>query len=541
MAGASSKEVMSMVDEKNVAGKTAEDLAKDQREISVSEFFEKNRHLLGYDNPTRALLTVVKELVDNSLDAAEEARVLPRIWVEIKPNGVNRFRVTVKDNGPGMIDKQIPLTLGKLLYGSKFFRLRQSRGQQGIGGSGAILYSQLTTGKTTNIISSTGNGKTSYYELMIDVKKNEPEIVSHRLIEDGKLWHGLKIETEVEGRYVESKRGITEYMKQVAIGNPFADIVFDGPSGKLKFPRGANELPPLPKEITPHPHGVELGIFRRMLKATKSRTIASFLTNDFSRVGAGTAKEICKLAGIDPKISPKRLEITDTEKIFKAVKKVKLMRPPLDCLSPLGEDLLIKGLKKEFNAEFYAAITRPPEVYRGNPFQIECAVAYGGELPLDSQVELFRITNRVPLLYQEGDCAITKAMLGTDWRRYGLQKSGRSMPTGPAVILVHFASVWVPFVSESKQAISSYPIIIKEIKLALQELGRRLQRHVSGKRRVEMQQRRKQIFDRYLPEVANAVGKLTSKKPEPILKKLKVIMKKSTGVVVDGKEDKGKA
>jgi len=190
MAGASSKEVMSMVDEKNVAGKTAEDLAKDQREISVSEFFEKNRHLLGYDNPTRALLTVVKELVDNSLDAAEEARVLPRIWVEIKPNGVNRFRVTVKDNGPGMIDKQIPLTLGKLLYGSKFFRLRQSRGQQGIGGSGAILYSQLTTGKTTNIISSTGNGKTSYYELMIDVKKNEPEIVSHRLIEDGKLWHG---------------------------------------------------------------------------------------------------------------------------------------------------------------------------------------------------------------------------------------------------------------------------------------------------------------------------------------------------------------
>ncbi len=534
---------MLMADEKNIAGKTAKELAKDQREISVSEFFEKNRHLLGYDNPTRALLTVIKELVDNSLDAAEEARVLPRIWVEIKPNGPNRFRVVVKDNGPGMVDKQIPLALGKLLYGSKFFRLRQSRGQQGIGGSGAILYSQLTTGKPTNIISSTGNGKTSYYELMIDVKKNEPEIVSHRLIEDKKLWHGLKIEMEVEGRYVESKRGITEYMKQVAIGNPFADIIFDGPGGKLEFPRGANELPPLPKEITPHPHGVELGIFRRMLKATKSRTVASFLTNDFSRVGAGSAKQICKLAGIDPKISPKRLEIADTEKIFKAIKKVKLMRPPLDCLSPLGEDLLVKGLKKEFNAEFFAAITRPPEVYRGNPFQVECAVAYGGELSPDSQVDLFRVTNRVPLLYQEGDCAITKAVMGTDWRRYGLQQSGRSMPSGPAIIVVHFASVWVPFVSESKQAISSYPIIIKEIKLALQELGRKLQRHVSGQRRIEMQYRRRQIFDRYLPEVANAVGKLTNKKPEPILKNLKDIMKKSVGVVVDGKEgseDKGK-
>jgi len=540
MVGAASKEVILMVDEKNIAGKTAKELAKDQREISVSEFFEKNRHLLGYDNPTRALLTVVKELVDNSLDAAEESRVLPRIWVEIKPNGPNRFRVMVKDNGPGMVDKQIPLALGKLLYGSKFFRLRQSRGQQGIGGSGAILYSQLTTGKPTNIISSTGNGKTSYYELMIDVKKNEPEIVSHRLIEDKKLWHGLKIEMEVEGRYVESKRGITEYMKQVAIGNPFADIIFDGPSGKLEFSRGASELPPLPKEITPHPHGVELGIFRRMLKATKSRTVASFLTNDFSRVGAGSAKEICRLAGIEPKISPKRLEITDTEKIFRAIKKVKLMRPPLDCLSPLREDLLVKGLKKEFNAEFFAAITRPPEVYRGNPFQVECAIAYGGELSPDSQVNLFRITNRVPLLYQEGDCAITKAVMGTDWRRYGLQQSGRSMPSGPAVVVVHFASVWVPFVSESKQAISSYPIIIKEIKLALQELGRKLQRHVSGRRKIEMQQRRKQIFDRYLPEVANAVSKLTNKKPEPILKNLKDIMKKSVGVIVDGKEDKGK-
>jgi len=532
---------MLMVDEKDIAGKTAEELAKGQREISVSEFFEKNRHLLGYDNPTRALLTVIKELVDNSLDAAEEARVLPRIWIEIKPNGVNRFRVMVKDNGPGMVDKQIPLALGKLLYGSKFFRLRQSRGQQGIGGSGAILYSQLTTGKPTNIIASTGNGKTSYYELMIDVKKNEPEIVSHRLIEDGKLWHGLKVEMDIEGRYVDSKQGIPEYMKQVAIGNPFADIVFDGPNGKVEFLRGANELPPLPKEIMPHPHGVELGIFRRMMKASKSRTIASFLTNDFSRVGAGTAKEICKLAGIDPKISPKRIEIADTEKIFKAIKKVKLMRPPLDCLSPLGEDLLIKGLKKEFKAEFYAAITRPPEVYRGNPFQVECAVAYGGELPPDAQVTLFRITNRVPLLYQEGDCAVSKAVASTDWKRYGLQQSGRSLPAGPAVILVHIVSVWVPFLSESKQAIAAYPDIMKEIKLSLQELGRKLQHHVSGKRRMEMQQRRREIFDRYLPEVANAVGKLTNQKPEPILNKLKSIIKKNTEVVVDGrsKEETG--
>jgi DNA topoisomerase-6 subunit B len=515
----------------------AEKLSRDQREVSVSEFFEKNRHLLGYDNPTRALLTVVKELVDNSLDAAEEARILPRIWVEIKPNGPDRYKVTVKDNGPGMTDKQIPLALGKLLYGSKFFRLRQSRGTQGIGASGAILYSQLTTGKPTTIIASIGNGKTSYYELMIDVKKNEPEIVSHQVINDGKIWHGMKIEMEIEGRYVESRKSVPEYIKQVAIANPYAHIIFNGPNGKMEFPRAANELPPLPKEIMPHPHGVELGILRRMLKATRSRTVASFLMNDFSRVGAGTAKEICKLAGIDPRMSPQRLEIEESERLFKAMQKVKLIRPPTDCLSPLGEDLLLKGLQKEYKAEFFAAVTRPPEVYRGNPFQVEAAIAYGGELPPDQPVKIIRFTNRVPLLYQEGDCAITKAIAATDWRRYGLSQSGKSIPTGPAVILVHLASVWVPYISESKQAIASYPVIIKEIKLALQEVGRRLQRHVAGKRRKEMQQRRREIFERYLPVVAESVAKLTNKKPEPILNKLKSMIKKSTEAIVDGRRE----
>jgi DNA topoisomerase-6 subunit B len=236
-------------------------------------------------------------------------------------------------------------------------------------------------------------------------------------------------------------------------------------------------------------------------------------------------------------MSPQRLEIEESERLFKAMQKVKLIRPPTDCLSPLGEDLLLKGLQKEYKAEFFAAVTRPPEVYRGNPFQVEAAIAYGGELPPDQPVKIIRFTNRVPLLYQEGDCAITKAIAATDWRRYGLSQSGKSIPTGPAVILVHLASVWVPYISESKQAIASYPVIIKEIKLALQEVGRRLQRHVAGKRRKEMQQRRREIFERYLPVVAESVAKLTNKKPEPILNKLKSMIKKSTEAIVDGRRE----
>lgn len=511
-------------------GKTAKDMAKEHKAVAVSEFFERNRHLLGYDNPTRALITVVKELIDNSLDASEEARILPRVWAEIKPTTSERFRVMCKDNGPGIVDKQIPFTMGKLLYGSKFYKLMQSRGQQGLGVKGAVLYSQLTTGKPTTVISSTGNGKTSFYEIMIDIKKNEPKIVSHNYSADGRKWHGLKVEMEIEGRYVESKAGVNEFVRQTSIANPYAEIIFDGPSGRVEYPRSATFLPPLPKEIKPHPYGVELGIFRRMMVNTTSRTVLSFFTNDFTRVGKTSAEEICKLADVDAKISPKRVDMEASEKLFRAMKKAKLLRPPTDCLSPLGEDLILTGLKKGINAEFFSAVTRPPSVYRGNPFQVEVGIAYGGDLPPEGSVELMRLSNRVPLMYQAGDCAIAKSIMGTDWRRYGFQGSGKSMPTGPGFVMVHFASVWVPFVSESKQAISSYPIIIKEIKLALQEAGRKMQRYVSGKRRFELHQQRKKIFEKYIPEVAESLEKLTGKKKEALMPKMQKMAKELTEV-----------
>jgi len=523
-----------MVEEKGpeqaTKGKNAEQMAKEHKEISISEFFEKNRHLLGYDNPTRALITVVKEFIDNSLDACEEAMILPRIWLEVKPTTSERFRIMVKDNGPGMMDKRIPQTLGKLLVGSKFYKLVQSRGQQGLGTKGAVMYAQLTTGKPTTIISSTGDGKTSFYELMIDVKKNEPKTISHQYIEDGKQWHGLKIEVEIEGRYVESKSGVASFIQQVAIANPFAEIIFDGPDGRMEFKRGVMEMPPLPKEIKPHPYGVELGVFRRMIQGTSSRTVKSFFTNDFSRVGGISSEEICKLAGIDPKISPKSLDMDNSEKLFKAMKAVKLLRPPTDCLSPLKENLLLSGLRKEIKAEFFSSVTRSPAVYRGNPFQIEVGIAYGGELPPEGTVDIIRLSNRVPLMYQAGDCAITKAIAGTDWKKYGFGQSGKSLPTGPGVVMVHFASTWVPYTSESKQAVASYSIIIKEIKLALQEAGRRMQRYVSGKRRYELHQQKKRIFERYIPEVAESLSKLTKENQEIIKAKLQKMAKEVTEV-----------
>ena len=506
----------------------AQKMAEQMREVSVAEFFEKNRHLLGYENPTKALLTVVKEAVDNSLDACCEANILPEVKVRIKPKNEDRFKVIVEDNGPGVIPSKVPYAFAKFLYGSKFHRLKQSRGVQGLGIHGAVLYSQLTTGKPVKIIDSTGK-EIHEFELMIDVTKNEPIILSHEKKPNPKKWHGIRIEMEVEGRYIERGKSILEYLKQTAMANPYARIIFYGPSGKVEFKRVARKLPPHPKEIKPHPYGVELGVLRRMLSDTSAKSIISFLTTEFSRIGKNSAKKICKLAKIDPKKKPSELTPEESERLHKAMQKVKIKAPPTNWLSPLGEKLLEEGLQKKMNAEYVVAITRPPTVYRGNPFQVECALAYGGELPPDRTAQLFRFANKVPLMYHHSDCVITKAVKDVDWRRYGLSQPKGQLPQGPLAILVHFASVWVPFTSEGKQAIANYPVIMKEIKLALQEAGRRLGSYVRKKAKLQEKMLRRKMFERYVPEVAKALAELTDKEEKQILNKLEEMVKSRIG------------
>ena len=488
---------------------TAEILSKNLKAISVAEFFEKNRHLLGYENTTKAMLTVVKELVDNSIDACEEAAILPNIRVYVKQSGENKFIIKVEDNGPGIVEDKLPFAFGKLLYGSKFHRLRQSRGTQGIGVSGAILYSQLTSGKPIKITSSIGKKYISNIELMIDVTRNEPHVISSKREKNPEKWHGVKVEMEIEGRYIEKGQSIPEYLKETAIMNPYTKITYFGPNDKVTFPRAVHKLPRRPKEIKPHPYGVELGILRRMVETNKAKNIVSFLKADFSRVGKTSALQMCKLAKINPKRKPRSLDYNDVTRLHKAMQTVKLVSPPTNCLSQLGEETITKGLEKEIKGENFVAITRSPSVYKGRPFAVEVGIAYGGELNPNKTGDLLRFANKVPLLYHQGDCAITEAVKEVDWRRYGLQQSSGSLPTGPLVILVHFASVWVPFTSEGKQAIASYPDITKEVKLALQDAGRKLKKYITGKRRIHEIQMRRNLFERYIPEAAEAISKIS--------------------------------
>ncbi|MBI4980299.1 DNA topoisomerase VI subunit B [Candidatus Woesearchaeota archaeon] len=508
--------------------KTAEELAKKQRDISIAEFFEKNRHLLGFDNPRKALLTAVKEAVDNSLDACEEARILPEINIELIQLSETRFRVIVEDNGPGIVKEQLPKIFAKLLYGSKFFKLAESRGQQGIGISATVLYGQLTTGKPATILSKTGpNRKAIQMKLKINTEKNSPDVEEEQQIDWDEKQHGTRIEVDLEGSYIKGRQSVDEYLKETAIINPHVTIIYTNPeANQVIYSRATDKLPPEPKEIQPHPYGVELGRLIKMLENTECRTLQQFLTTEFCRVSPNTAKEICENSALLPNTKPRDFTREMTEQLYNGIQKTKIMSPPTDCLSPIGEDLIEKSLKKEINAEFYTAVSRPVSVYRGNPFQVEIGIAYGGTQPKEEQVNLLRFANRVPLLYQQGACAFTKSVIATSWKSYGLQQSNGAIPIGPVTILMHIASVWVPFTSESKEALAHYPEIIKEIKLALQEAGRKLQSYVHKKVKVQNQLERANMFDSYIPEVADALSRLTGENKEALIKKLKDMIKK---------------
>lgn len=521
---------------------TAEDLAKKQRNIGVAEFFAKNKHLLGFDNKRKALMTTIKEAVDNALDACEEARIFPEVIVEVIDMGKDRFKIIIEDNGPGIVKAQIPKIFAKLLYGSKFHSLKQSRGQQGIGISASVMYGQLTTGRAAKITSTIKSSSDAhYYELKLNTQTNNPEIIKEQVIEWSNKEHGTKIEIDIEASYHKGTQSIDEYLKETAISNSHATIIYTNPKAEqIIFPRAADTLPPESKEIKPHPEGVELGIMMRMLKFTQQKTLQQFLTSEFTRVGAGTAKQICENAALLPNTKTSRMSREMAEKLMEGIAKTKLMNPPTDCISPITAELLEKGLRKEINAEFYASVSRTPAVYKGNPFAIEAAVAYGGEQKGDDAIRLIRFANRVPLLYQQGGCAITKSILQTAWRSYGLNQSSGNMPIGPCTVVVHIASVWVPFTSESKEAIAHYPEIIKEIKLALQEIGRKLASYIRKRKSISDEAKKRSYIEKYIPHVAiglKEILKLTDSEESNIVHMLEEVLEQKRGKLEEIKID----
>ena len=501
-----------------------------QKQIAISEFFEKNKHFLGFDSLQRAIITAVKESVDNSLDACEEVRILPDIRIEVKRLGGNKVELIAQDNGPGIPRDSIEHVFGKFLLGSRFHAIRQTRGQQGIGITGVVMYSQLTTGAKTRVVSKVEDDATAVFvDLGIDTRKN-------KAIKSGEIrdtWvdnvtgeevnHGLRIETVMNAKYQRGRQSVYQYLRMTSIVNPHATItltVRDKDGGIIEeghWERTTDTLPRVVKEIKPHPHGIHLGTLQRMLREAEERKMTSFLRHNFSGISMRAAREILEKAGLDESRQPRRIRAEEAQLIADSFQKVKVLNPPTDCLSPIEDLLIKKGLSKAIDSRFASTATREPQVTQGNPFQVEVGLVFGGDLNSDSPIEILRFANRVPLMYQQGGCLLTKALESVDWKRYGLeQPGGRGIPKGPAAVLVHLASTNVQFTSEAKEAVAVNEEVLEEIRRALLEVGRGLKNHLKKSSQRKKAQEKFELINVILPEISKKSSQLLNRE-EPDL------------------------
>ncbi len=509
-------------------------MAKNQKQVAISEFFEKNKHFLGFDSLTRSLITAVKEAVDNSLDACEEARILPEIRVQLTKidDKKNIVELTSEDNGPGIPQRSIEKVFGQLLFGSRFHAIRQSRGQQGIGITGVVMYSQLTTGRKTHVRSKIATeASAAIVDIGLDTRKNK----ATKSNETREIWerpdgslkeHGLEVTTRMKAKYQKGRQSVYQYLRMTSIVNPHADITFVDPEGQTHhWPRVTERLPTKVESIKPHPHGIHLGTLQRMCTESTDSRMTVFLRNNFSGMSTRAAKELLEVAEISEKAKPKSLKPEQYRALLEAFqgertlnnKPVKLLNPPTNCLSPIEELLIKKGLSKTIDSRFVTTMTRAPTVTQGNPYQVEVGLIFGEGMLADKPVEVLRFANRVPLMYQQGGCLLTKAIESVDWRQYGLdQAGGRGVPKGPAAILVHLASTNVQFTSEAKEALADNSEVLDETRKALLEMGRGLRKHLEKKKKMAKTQEKFELVNDIIPAIAEKSAQILGR-PVPEL------------------------
>ncbi len=490
-------------------------------EISPSEFFYRNRDLAGFTNPARALYMAVRELVENSLDACELAGITPDIYVRLIPETLSQeisdprpYRLSVKDNGPGVEPQYVPSAFGKVFYGSKYV-LRQSRGMFGLGGTMAILYGQITTNKPVRIMTSSDGKTLHYFEMLIDITENRPIVLKRETRKAGGRT-GTRVEIVLEGDYLRASQKIADYFKQTALVASYANLVFLDPSGVVTFySRATEEMPQPPKETLPHPHGIDVEALKRMIKLSDERDMKSFMVRNFHRVGERIALKFLEFAGLDPKTDPKKMTNQQIVSVVNALQSFPdFLQPDASCLSPVGEQILLAGIQKELQPEFATVVTRPPSSYSGFPFLVEVGIAYGGKV-LQPGVKLYRFANRIPLLYDESSDVSFKVITEEiDWRRYHVPQDA------PIAVITHVCSTKIPYKTVGKEYIADRPEIERELRNGLREALRKLGMYLSRKGSMEAVQRKMNIYSKYLPLIAQFAKELAEQKRVPRYRKL---------------------
>lgn len=480
-------------------------------ELTPSEFFRKNKQMLGFTGKIRSLTIVFHELITNSFDAAEEAGILPEINIDLKRVDKEHYILTHSDNGPGIPEDYIMKVYCTMFAGSKFRNI-QSRGQQGLGCSGCVLLSQMTTGEPARVIScyeENGELKGVNMKFKMDVKKNKGMLMEKEYIKPEHT--GVCIQLHFKDvSYSLSEQGAFEYIRRTMIANPHAKITFRDPSGhKYIFKRAAEIVPVLPKEVLPHPKGVSADDILFMAKHTDKRRYKSMLTTSLSRMSNKRVGEIEEMTGIDMNKRPKDMKWAEAEAIVDAFQKMKFMAPPSNGLIPIGSEQIEKGMKQILKPEFVATLTRKPVTYKGGvSFIVEAGIAYGGDagriVNEQRKSEIMRFANRVPLTFDQGSCAITEALKSIDWKRYGL----KDLDNTPLTLFVNLISTQVPYLSTGKQSISPEPEIVHEIRQSTMKLARKLQKHLRFKKAAKEKAMRSKVFEDLLPVIIEESAKL---------------------------------
>lgn len=505
---------------------------------STAEYFAKNLQQVGFSSPTKAVLTTLKEAVDNSLDACENAGILPELEIIIEKVGAGStksadlVRIVVEDNGPGIEADDLAKVFGEYLASSKFGRGQCTRGQQGIGISAATTWAQMTNAKGVIVTSKTKNmRKAVRAQVDVDIKSNTGAVKNKESIEWNKS-HGTRVEFAMDGRVqLNGDGGLLTYIEGSILVNPHLTVKYKlAENDWVKVERVTTESPSVPEATLPHPHTFKLGEFITHSTLFGKTTLAKFLKTGFSRISDASIQDFVK-QGLPKNLLEKPVSSVseeDFKKVFTAVQNTDLMAPSTRSVLTVGEEALSKSIQRLGEIDFFAVVTRKPRICDFKPVVVEVALARfkNRNQEADSPVTLLRFANRVPLQFDKGGCAITWAIQSVNWKSYGLSQAKDSLPSGPYVFAVSIVSPFIKFKNASKETIDASDELVGEIRLALIQAGQKLSRHIKKEVKEADLERKLSHIEQFGPILVEGLARIVNapdirkKRAEEGLKKL---------------------
>ncbi len=515
---------------------------------STAEYFAKNLQQVGFSSPLKAVLTTLKEAVDNSLDACEEHGIAPELVVSVqkvgKGSGKNTdlIEIIVEDNGPGIEVDDLAKVFGEYLASSKFGRGQCSRGQQGIGISAATTWAQLTNAAGVRVTSKTKKmRKAIVADIDVDIKANKGIIKKKEMI-DWEKPHGLRVEFRIDGRVqLNGDGGVITYLDGTTLVNPHLSMNYKLLDADwIHVGRVSDEVPKIPPATLPHPHTMKLGEFMTHAGLYGKISLENFLKKGFSRISDQTLKDMAKHGLKKTYLSTSLTSIKENEykSIFQAIQETELASPNTRSVLTVGEEGLAKSIQRIGEVDFFSVNTRRPRICDNKPVVVEVAIArFLNRGEAEEPAQLLRFANRVPLQFDKAACAITKSVESVNWRAYGLNQPKNAMPLGPFVFAVAVTSPFIKFKNASKETIDASDELVDEIRRALMQAGQKLSRHIRAEDRAADLERKIQHIEKFAPILVHELAVITnaSKKRE---KAAEEGLKKILGRDANDAEDK---